>query len=636
MSDNSENNVSVEKLQERVFKPKRDDFLKYYKKNSLFRWIIKIVLLFGILITTYSMYYYYEFSMIHKYYIYFSLFFSSGILLILFINKYSINSDKRETLIENNPKNKYMLSLGLEVKKFYGDAKKSLFPNNIVRQLLYNAEKFKRHMIILATIGGGKTFLMKGLAEQQIILGGGGFFIDGKGTAEFAKEMFAIAKLYGREKDFIHLNFLDMQNTHSINPLQVGTVNSLYEILTSLLIGEENQWKNKQKEYIKNVLKLLVYKRDNENLDLNFSVLTEYMTLSKLVNEALLYKEDAKSNSSLKDFVNFISSSIAIELNEFLYSDFKIVYDEDDKVNVKGKIPKQDNPFLEKVKKNESNSNLQGVYDASMSANAWRSVLTTLGSDYKNILNQKDSTISLWEVIQYNKLLFITLPTMDSDQTPKELGRLMLGLLKNVAQEKAKFAIQPEIPFLAIFDEIGSYIINGFGRLMSKCRSLGIAVVPIFQSFAQIDLVDEGKGLETKEILDVTGTLVVMKVTSPEVTELINRKLKQIRYIDRNYQEQKKHIKSQAVSTDSFQVLQEEAIKHFEVEKMNNGEMLVITDGEIHRAVANVERNFTLYGKIVTYEGIDLNKKIPLTQYMDKKELFKQIKINEKYWKKEF
>jgi len=627
----NEQTVIHEDLKERVFKPKKTTLLEFYNKNSFFRLIVKGIILFGIIISTYSTYYYYEHGLFEKYYMYFSLIISVSLAIVIFFNK--TTNKINENVISNTKKNKYLITLGVEVKKFYGDAKKSYFKKNIVRQLLYDAEKFKRHMMILATIGGGKTFLMKGIAEQQIILGGGAFIVDGKGTNEFAKEMFALSKLYGREKDFIHINLLDMDNTHSLNPLQSGSVNSLYEILTSLLIGEEDQWKVKQKEFMKNILKLLVYKRDKEKCELNFSVLTEYLSLSKLANEAILYRNDALKDSSLMDFIKYVSSSISIDYNEILNTAVKIDYTVDKKLYPKGRIEKQDNKLLELISKNiNSGERNQGVYDVSVSINAWRGILTTLGSDYKNVFNVKEPTTSLWEVIQYNKILFVTLPTMDSDTTPKEIGRLMLGLLKGVAQQKAKFAIQPKIPFLAMFDEVGSYIINGFGLLMSKCRSLGISIIPIFQSFAQIDVVDNGKGLETKQMLDVTGTLIVMKVTSSDVTDMINKKIKQNRFIDRTYNEKRKNSSGSSTSEDTFQVLEEDAIKHYEVEKMNNGEMLVITDGEIYKSIANAERNVINKGKVVTYEGKDLSKKIPLTQFMDKKSFFRQIEENSDIW----
>ena len=99
---------------------------------------------------------------------------------------------------------------------------------------------------------------------------------------------------------------------------------------------------------------------------------------------------------------------------------------------------------------------------------------------------------------------------MDSDTTPKELGRLLLGLIKGVAAQKAKFAKEPKIPFACFCDELGSYVIEGFGRLESKSRSLGISVVPFFQSPAQIDVVAKND-YERKEIIDVTGVHILMK-----------------------------------------------------------------------------------------------------------------------------
>ena len=120
----------------------------------------------------------------------------------------------------------------MEVKKFYGDAvKSSKAKNNKIRPLLINAETMKRHFLVMATIGAGKSVLMKGLIEQYAILGAGCFVIEGKGTNEFAKEIYGLLASVGREDDFVHLNFLDMDNTHTINPLLSGGALSIYEFL---------------------------------------------------------------------------------------------------------------------------------------------------------------------------------------------------------------------------------------------------------------------------------------------------------------------------------------------------------------------------------------------------------------------
>lgn len=79
-----------------------------------------------------------------------------------------------------------------------------------------------------------------------------------------------------------------------------------------------------------------------------------------------------------------------------------------------------------------------------MSAQAWRGVITNLKSDYGRVFNTQTPTISMWEAVQRNKFIFVTLPTMASDTTPKDLGRLILGLIKGVAAEKAEKAVEPK------------------------------------------------------------------------------------------------------------------------------------------------------------------------------------------------
>lgn len=233
---------------------------------------------------------------------------------------YNDPKDTKEAVIPNEPNKDYLLCLGTEVKKFYGDAVKSgKALNNKIRPILINAETMKRHFLCMATIGAGKSVLMKGLIEQYTLLGGGMMIVDGKGTDEFAKEIYGLVASLGREDDFVYLNFLDMDNTHTINPLLSGGALSIYEILIALLIGEENEWKEKQKEFMKCVLKLMVYKRDNEkDFIFDFSALTNMMSLTTLVKEAIAYKHLAQTNIGIMDFIKYVSSTIEVDIQEFL------------------------------------------------------------------------------------------------------------------------------------------------------------------------------------------------------------------------------------------------------------------------------------------------------------------------------
>lgn len=598
----------VEHVEERVFRPDREDLKSLIQKEPMLRGMIYVVGIVGIIsciffaikpnLAT-------DFGAIVSFAL--LLFVSVGILL-----GRERKEEANENIVENIPNKKFLLSLGTEVKKFYGSAvKSSRAKDNKVKPVLLTSEKVKRHGLIMATIGAGKTVLMKGLIEQHAILGGGGLAIDGKGTAEFAKEVYGLFASIGREDDFIHINFLDMDATHTINPLLSGSATAIYEILISLLIGEEDEWKAKQKEFMKNILKLLVWKRENEGVKLDFSVLAEYLTLKKLVKEALIYRDKAYKYGDIEDFIQFVSGSIGYDFKEFM--------------------DRSGEEFEQEALKASENTQFQGVYNASVSSQAWRGVVTNLKSDYGRVFNTQNPTISMWEAVQRNKWIFVTLPTMASDTTPKELGRLILGLIKGVASQKAEKAIEPEIPFLVLADEVGSYIIEGFGRLMSKSRSLGISVWPIFQSPSQIDQVGKaigGESLERREIIDVTGTHVLMKNIHPETTDFYARMLKETKYIDKDYMEKRKHVKGSVGAEDHYRVEKEAAIKHDEVVGMNNGEMMVIMDGKLYRTVAVTETSLSKNGKKVTYEGKDMEAKIPLTEFLPKDKFLKTIEEN--------
>lgn len=584
----------VETAKAIAYRSDRHNMVEFVKNDGFFTFLLSLFGIIGIICSIVVCFYNSTNITVYLW----TIFFVYIIMLTGFF--FSVEKeDKKEIIIKNQPENQYLLNLGNEVKKFYGDAVKSAkVLNNQTRPVLVNAETVKRHFLCMATIGAGKTVLMKGLIEQYAILGGGCLIVDGKGTDEFAREIYGLVASVGREDDFVYLNFLDMDNTHTINPLLSGSALSIYEILIALLIGEENEWKAKQKEFMKNILKLMVYKRDNEpDFMFDFSALTEMMSLTTLVKEAIKYKHLALKSNAIADFVKFISSTIEKDYRDFLAGDAN------------------DEKWVKEMMEATKGEG-QGIYDITVCVGAWRNVITNLSSDYGRIFNTATPNISFWEATQRNKIIFVTLPSMDSDTTPKELGRLILGLIKGVAAQKAKDANEPKIPFCCFLDELGSYVVEGFGRLESKSRSLGITIFPFFQSQAQIDAVGQGD-LERREIIDVTGVHIIMRTLHPETTEFYVKMAAKINVLKKNYNERREHSKGQGSTEDSYQIEEKDAITHDEVTNMSNGEMCIFANGRLHRTVAKAETTLLTEGRTITYDG-----KIPLTEYVNKKEFF--------------
>lgn len=595
---------NVLSVEHRFYTPEQDSLKEMLRKNDLLRWGLMAV--FGISIPFCILLAFRQNSAM-AYFV-----FESALIALFCLVYFFFGSEKKESnesVVENVKGKEYLLCLGYIVKQFYGDAVKSAKKQgNRVAPLLINAEVTKRHLLTMATIGAGKTVLMKGLIEQLAIAGGGGLIIDGKGTAEFAKEVYGLFVRLGREDDFFHLNFLDMNHTHTINPLSSGNAMSLYEMMIMLLVGDENEWKERSKEYMKNILKLLVYKRDYENMKLDFSEVANILPLESLAIQALEYRKKAREFVELEDFVQFVSTMIGIDYQRFL--------------------KEESEEFAKEVKKASKNFDIQGVYNASVAVESWRSVITNLKSDYGRIFNAPNPNISLWEATQKNKFIFVTLPTMSSDTTPRQIGTLILGLIKNVAQDKAAKATEPKIPFMCFCDELGSYVVEGVGRLESKSRSIGISMMPFFQSPSQIDAVGKSVGsesLERREIGDVTGVTILMKNMHPETTEFYAKFVPKVKRLVKNYSARRFGAKGAGSVEDSFNIEEEDAFKHDEVVKMSNGEMMVFAAGKMYRAIAQAESTLLEMGKKTTYEGRDMEKPIPLTEYLDKNEFFESV-----------
>lgn len=578
---------------ERVFYTKKADFLTIYSKDSAVRFFFNILIygfgFFGLLIyqsaQTYSQY---------KLGIF--LIFTSFVTMLVtyIILKLILNTpNSTASLVENSPKKSFMMNMGYEVKEHLGDARKSFTPENLTgTAILRDAEKIKRMGVILGKAGSGKTVLLRGMLEECLKVGAGAFIIDAKGTIDEIKRFLGLVYMYGREDDLLLMNFTNLKNTNTINFLSYGDALMLKEILIVLASASDEKWKQVDDDFITNLLKLLVYKRDNEGLILTIKVLRDYLTLSKLVSEAFKYRR-IREDRNVEDFNRYVITKIEM-----------------DYIEVRDATAEQEKNLLEKALKNALNTDFQGVYEAGLSAGNWNGVLTTLGSDYGAIFNVEYPDIDLFNAIQTNKIILVSLPTMKSEETAKKLGKLLLGIIKSVADKKILMP-EPKIPYPFFLDEFGSFGILGFGRFMSKARALGMPMFLFLQSTSQIDVIDDGKGLEKQEIFDNCDAFMCLKNTDDKLAEYLNKTVPKHVFLDRSYKERRSDIdtKQEASYEADYQKTEEEAIKTEYFSRLNNGEMYFCSGDEAYKSIGKAPSNMDL-----TYKKYDLACQIPLKQ----------------------
>lgn len=507
-------------------------------------------------------------------------------------------------LVENKKGNFYHLNMAYEVKKFLGSGIKSLKQENLTgRFVLLHAEVVKRMGAVIGTPGSGKTVQLKGMLEQQTALGGGWCSFDAKGTIDELKNVYALVGKYGRLNDFYVLNFANKENSHSINLFASGTAFKLKENLVGLISSTDAKWQKVDEDFIEAIFKLLVFKRDNEDFIITFRELRKYLTLPKLVNEAWAYRKYT-DDIGIYDFCSYVCTKIEIDIDEFLAA------------------KENDKEFQKKLNDNANTQDKQGVYEVGLSAGNWQGIFTTLGSNYGNIFNAEDADVDLFEIVQNNKMLWIVLPTMDSESTARQLGKLFLGIIKDVADRKIKTSYEPKIPFLFLLDEFGSFGIVGFGLFMSKARSLGMAMWLYFQSIAQLDVIDDGKGLERKAILNMCNTFGVMKNNDKDLAVELSALVPEERFLQREYNEKKFWRNNKDTSaTTSYQVDKREAFKAYNFSGLKDGEMYCFVGNEYYKAVSAAPSDFNL-----TYQKYNIRVNFDLIQVYPKNKFINDLR----------
>jgi intracellular multiplication protein IcmO len=591
--------AEIRHVRERQYKPKKATFLEIYDQDILgdfLRYIPLAFIMIGVYISVFTAKVYETYE-IGLYLIYLGLAIQSGVVFGLFSSRPTFES---KVLESNNSKALYMLNFGRECYRHLGDAIKSGIVKNLTgRLLLISAEFVKRMGVVIGTTGSGKTVMLKGLLEQQLMLGGGLLATDAKGTIDELKRIFAMVVKWGRIKDFFVLNFANLNNTNTIGVLHNGSALMCKEILMSLVSNDDPKWRQVDETHIESVLKLLVYKRDNEGLILTFDVVTEYMTLDKLLDEAREYRSN--NDIFVRDFVRYVTTKIEVDFYKFR------------------KAKDEDKQFWEMCIEKSNNADLQGVYEVGLSCGNWFSVLTTLGSNYGKIFNAKNPDIDLFEAVQNNKIIWIVLPTMESEETAQKIGKLILGMIKSVADQKIKNSFEPVIPFLFLLDEFGSIGIKGFGRFMSKGRSLGMSMWLFLQSKAQLDIIDDGKALESKELLDNANTFVLLKNKDAELAEYLSKIVPKETILDLNHKEAKNFVSNRETSRErDYQAQQEDALKAEYFSELSNGEMYLIQGKDYYKGISCVPSDFSLsYREKDTQVHFPLNKTYPKEKFIN-------------------
>ncbi|MCV9909540.1 hypothetical protein OIV19_18225 [Brucella sp. HL-2] len=149
------------------------------------------------------------------------------------------------------------------------------FPDSAgrVQEVWAEANDLKTHRLVIGTTGSGKTEEIMGLFHNSLMLDSGMILVDGKADPKTYKQMLGIARLMGREEDFLILNYLmagrdpfgpnEAKSSNTYNPLAGGVPSQKAELMISLLsggsTGKSDIWSNRAEAFLHAIMEPLSF-----------------------------------------------------------------------------------------------------------------------------------------------------------------------------------------------------------------------------------------------------------------------------------------------------------------------------------------------------------------------------------------
>ena len=309
-----------------------------------------------------------------------------------------------------------------------------------------------RHMALIGQSGVGKTVLGEFLLWQQAARGGGFIFIDAKLDPETRDRLGLMMHLLGRADELYVLDVDKPDNSNSYNPILRGDADEVASRLLNLLPSSDS----------------------NPSAD--------------------FYRQSA--NHAL----TVITGALKAARRRYHFSDLAILLQSARALGELERIVPPGSPERMSVQVFLDQFRRRGKEGTQLDVNRIKEVLggmsgriaTFAQGKFGRVCNTYTPEIDLTDIVMNNRCCYIQLPTMGKDQAALNLGKMVLSDLRTAVYnvQALKQHLRPNPPFLVFADEFGSYVTGaGIARLFEQSRSAQIAIVPAFQSFANLSVV---------------------------------------------------------------------------------------------------------------------------------------------------
>lgn len=380
------------------------------------------------------------------------------------------------------------------------------------KELWAAAPDILTHMLVFGTTGSGKTEFLSGLCTNSVTSGAGVVFVDPKGTNKLEYQIYLLARLMGRDDDFLLLNFSTggkkndkydfLRKSNTTNPLETGTAESLFDMLATFVPtsqGDNAVFSQRALTFMSSILYPLAYLRDQKAINLSVRSIREHLPLRKVMELAGKPQKRPVYGTMIPDdetypLANYLSSVAGFKDH--------LPYDRQGDDTMK-----------------------QHDYAQAYFTRPLASMVDQFGFVYDCDMGEID-----YRDVVYNRRIFvILLPAMEKAAPElKQIGNMILSGLKNAIAlglgDKYEGTVEEALdtlpsaaktPTLMIADEYGYVATEGFAVIPAQARGLGFAFVFAGQDYAGFK---RGSETEAEQIVANTKIKVLMTLEDPQTT----------------------------------------------------------------------------------------------------------------------
>jgi len=343
-----------------------------------------------------------------------------------------------------------------------------------LEELYMTFSSLLRHIIVFGTTGAGKTETLVSFAANFIATGSGLIFNDAKAAPALAWQLYTVARFFGRDDDFLIINYLTGNTSASTDPavrlsndsapFAFGSAEASAQLIIAMLPvskgGENKIFSDSAIALIQAVMPALTNMRDRGDLLIDPSVIRKYMAYAQCCTLLTEPSVSAKSKTALRSFF-------------------------ESRAGFKDKVEFDKQP--EEVRKQFGFA--QAYFIRSLSA---------LSDVYGHIYMTGAGEVDFRDIILNDRIMCTLLPSLQySGDELSNLGKIILSSIRNSMAIGLGHQIEgtredvleslptnSNKPFGIINDEYAYMAVEGFAITAAQGRGLNCAMITAGQDFA--------------------------------------------------------------------------------------------------------------------------------------------------------